>query len=166
MKDKSAAQSVVIGLFIVLAFAAYGSPAWANSTYWTGATSGNWFGLVAVLGTLAPTGTLPINGNLRLLEEATTLATVTSQAQDKVNVSGTSGTMELNGRLVVILSGTFSPNLECVARFTLLHADGGRGVSQFASVSIQDTTLNAPYTPQITYDANNVYLDLVFSNCE
>ncbi len=42
MKNKSALQSILICLFVVLAFAAYNSPARADSTTWTGG-SGDWF---------------------------------------------------------------------------------------------------------------------------
>ena len=67
-------------------------------------------------------------------------------------------------RLIVILSGTFSPGANCIARFTLLHADTGiTPNTSFGSVSIQGIPPNAPYTPEINYDANNVYLDLVFN---
>ena len=93
-------------------------------------------------------------------------------AQDKVNVlalQGTSsGTATLAGRLIVTLSGTFSPGLDCTATFTLLDADGGRvDSSTFDSVSILGIPQpNRPYTAAITYDTNNVYLVLTFNNCD
>ncbi|MDQ6760144.1 MAG: hypothetical protein M3Z32_09810 [Acidobacteriota bacterium] len=43
MKNKSAAPSILICLFIALTFAAYSSPAWATTTNWTGASNSDWF---------------------------------------------------------------------------------------------------------------------------
>ena len=45
MKNKYTSQSVLICLFVVLAFAVYGSPARATcmTTYWTGAVDNDWF---------------------------------------------------------------------------------------------------------------------------
>lgn len=45
MKNKSPSQSVLICLFVVVAFVAYNSPARAaaDTTTWTGAVSGDWF---------------------------------------------------------------------------------------------------------------------------
>lgn len=110
-----------------------------------------------VRGSLAPTGTLHINGSLGLTQDATTVTNVTAEAADRTDVSSRA---RLGGRLLVIMKGTFTP---ATTRYTLLHADGF--VEQaFRSVSIQ-TPPNACFTPQITYDANNVYLDLAF-HCE
>lgn len=55
----------------------------------------------------------------------------------------------------------FSPD---TTRYTLLHADSGfyQTFRTFRSVSITYPVLIANYTPYIAYDANNVYLDLVF----
>ncbi len=119
--------------------------------------------LVQVRGTLAPAEALTINGNLNLSDlTATTLVNVTPQAADRVDVL--TGSATLGGRLIVVLSGAFTPDPSCVTRFTLLHADGGLGDTQFGSVSIQGPKF-ALFTPQITYDNNNVYLDLVFDHC-
>jgi hypothetical protein len=121
--------------------------------------------MVVLPGTLAPDGNLQINGNLSLSSNfgsATTLCHVTPQEADNVTVSGTA---LLGGRLIVILDGTFpQPEESCIARFTLLHTDGGRNNTLFNSVSIQGIPPDPPFTAQITYDSNNVYLDLVF--CE
>src|SRR2546430_3043957 len=43
MKNKSASQSVLVCLFTVAAFAVYSSPAEADTTTWTGASSTDWF---------------------------------------------------------------------------------------------------------------------------
>ncbi len=121
---------------------------------------------VVVNGTVAPTGgTLSINGNLALNSLSTTLVNVTPQVGDRVDVlgTGTAGAAILGGRLIVVLSGEFTPDPSCVKRFTLLHADAGRTLT-FSSVSIQSPKF-ALFTSQITYDGNNVYLDLVFDHC-
>ncbi len=110
-----------------------------------------------VRGTVAPTGTLRINGSLGLFSPATTVCNVTPEAADRVDVAFSA---MLAGRLMVIMKGAFTP---ATTRYTLLHADGVRELT-FQSVSIQ-TPPNACFTPQITYDGNNVYLDLVFQ-CE
>ena len=67
------------------------------------------------------------------------------------------GEATLDGRLLVTMSGTFSPGM----RFTLLHADYGRTPNTTFSqgVSIKYTP-DPRFRPAITYDANNVYLDL------
>ena len=109
-----------------------------------------------VAGTLAPSWTLSIYGNLFLFGGATTLCNVTPQNSGSVDVS-VSGTATLDGRLSVIMTGTFTPGTQ----FTLLHADSGLDPNhnRFASVSITYPPVPT-YTPVITYDAHNVYLYL------
>ena len=78
----------------------------------------------------------------------------------------TSGAAIVDGRLIVILSGTFTPGPGCTTRrFTLLHADVSR-FGQFSSFSIHGIPPDPPFTAEINYDSNNVYLDLVFKNCQ
>ncbi len=72
------------------------------------------------------------------------------------------GTVQLSGRLIVTLSGAFTPGPTGTTRFTLLQSNGGR-TGTFRSVSITYPVTAADYTPYITYDTNNVYLDLVFA---
>ena len=112
---------------------------------------------VIVNGTLAPTGTLHLNGNLVLVSRATMLCSVTPGAADRVDVSETA---TLGGRLSVMMGGTFTPG---VTRYALLYAGGGRdpNAPQFSSTSIKYPT-DQGFTPHITYDGNYVYLDLVF----
>jgi T5SS/PEP-CTERM-associated repeat protein len=114
-----------------------------------------------VLGTLAPKGgALEIRGNLNLdFISTNTVFSVTTQAQDKVNVTSTNGggAATLGGRVTVAMTGGgFTPNTS----FTLLHADAGRNNTTFDFESI--TYDSGPYdpciAPSISYDANNVYL--------
>jgi T5SS/PEP-CTERM-associated repeat protein len=122
---------------------------------------------VTVDGTLEPSGgTLSITGNgngiLTLHSSAATVCNVTSQdvpTTPKVSVSGMAA---LDGRLSVTMTGTFTCS---TTRYTLLYAGGGRDPNHlfFASVSITYPT-NQGFTPQITYDGDYVYLDLVFNN--
>jgi hypothetical protein len=117
----------------------------------------------SVLGTLAPAGALTIAGNLALTSTATTMCNVTPQAWDSVQVvqqygnrtDGGWGHATVDGRLSVILTGTFTP----ATTFTLLHADAGR-LGTFHSSSIKYNPSAQCFTPIITYDANNVYLYL------
>jgi len=118
---------------------------------------------VDVFGTLAPSsGTLSIGGsaytsNLKLENFATTACNVTPQAADNVAISGTAA---LGGRLSVTMTGTFT---SCgTTQYTLLHAAGGLN-GTFGSQSIKYPT-NQGFTPNISYDANHVYLNLVFDH--
>jgi T5SS/PEP-CTERM-associated repeat protein len=124
--------------------------------------------LTNVFGTLAPSGgTLQLNGNLSLSSGALTLCTVTPSVVDRIDVlgTGTTGAVSLDGRLTVIVNGTLTPGPNCSLRITLLHADGGRGSTLFNSVSVVNTG-SQKFNSQISYDANNVYLDLTFRNCQ
>lgn len=107
-----------------------------------------------VYGTLAPrSGTLFISGNLFLFGTASMACTVTPSGADNVDVSGTA---LLNGRLLVTMTGVFTPGTQ----FTLFHAAGGLTPNTtFSSYSITYTP-DPRFTPVITYDANNVYLNL------
>ena len=109
--------------------------------------------ITAVRGTLVPTGTLTIEGILGLLSGATTVCDVTPQGADMVHVLG--GSAALDGRLSVTMTGTFTPGTQ----FILLHADGGRFGTFLGGVSIKYSP-DPRFTPVITYDANNVYLNL------
>jgi hypothetical protein len=114
----------------------------------------------AVQGTLAPSGALTIVSDLGMITTTTTVCHVTPQAADNVQVlSGVaSGIAQLDGRLSVTITGTFTPGTQ----YTLLHADGGLDPNhnRFQSVSINYPPVPT-YTPVITYDANNVYLYLM-----
>ena len=111
-----------------------------------------------VEGTIEPSsGTLSMGGGLSLQGSATTRCNVTPQAADNVSVSGMAS---LDGRLSVIMTGTFTCG---TTRYTLPHASGGLSGTEFASVSIRYPT-NQGFVPHITYDGDYVYLDLVFNN--
>jgi T5SS/PEP-CTERM-associated repeat protein len=112
-------------------------------------------GTATVDGTLAPNWTLTITGNLLLDSPATTQCDVTPDNLGSIDAD-VSGTATLDGRLLVTMTGTFTPG----TRFTLLHTTGGRGFTKFSSQSIKYPT-GQGFTPTITYDANHVYLCLV-----
>ena len=105
-------------------------------------------------GTLDPSGTLSITGSggLALQSGAATLCNVVPGAADNVHVSAAA---TLGGRLSVTMTGTFTPG----TTYTLLHCDGPRN-GTFSSTSITYPT-NQCFTPVITYDAHNVYLNLL-----
>jgi hypothetical protein len=109
--------------------------------------------LTDVKGTLSPNWTLTIDGDLTLESSAATVCNVTPQNLGSIDVS-VSGTATLNGRLLVTMTGTFTPG----ATYTLLHADNTIS-GTFSTVSITYPPVPT-YTPVITYDANNVYLYL------
>jgi hypothetical protein len=123
-----------------------------NSTVTT--TSGT-----TVEGTLEPSsGRLTVGGDLTFFGIAPVMqSNVVPASADNVYVSG--GAAALTGRLKVRMTGTFTPG----TTYTLLHADGGLGNTQFSSVSINYPT-NQCFTPVVTYDVNNVYLYLQ-ANC-
>jgi T5SS/PEP-CTERM-associated repeat protein len=112
---------------------------------------------VTVDGTIHPSETLSITGNatgnLTLHSSAAMLCNVVPASADKVDV--VSAGALLNGRLTVTMTGTFTPG----TRYTLLHCAGPRN-GTFSSTSITYPT-NQCFTPVITYDAHNVYLNLV-----
>jgi hypothetical protein len=123
-----------------------------------------------VFGTLAPTGTLAIEGNV-LLDPNTSNTSfhVTPQAADslqvKVNDTQGGGLATLGGRVTVIITGTFTPPVS----FTLLHAVAGRSGTKFGSQSIM---FKAPpcVSPAISYHDNvdgssDVNLD-IFTSCQ
>ena len=125
---------------------------------------------MTVLGTLQPSGTLTVYGNITLISKATTLCNVTPQAWDSIELSaeipeGNSdgGFAILDGRLTVIMTGDFRSG---PTRFTLLHAQSGIDPNtKFGSESIKYPT-DQGFKPKITYDyvGNHVYLDLVFDH--
>jgi len=110
---------------------------------------------VKVFGTLAPTRTLTIQGNLLLDNvNATTVFNVKRLASDSDSVSVTDdqdevlgGSAILGGRLLVIITDT---DLTPGTTYTLLHTDAGRGHTQFATESIKYPA-NRCYIPEIQY---------------
>ncbi|GGC14127.1 hypothetical protein GCM10007205_23700 [Oxalicibacterium flavum] len=105
-------------------------------------------------GTLAPgnsIGTLTIDGNLSFAPGS--IYRVEADAagnSDRVNVSGTA---LLNGSVMALpASGDYATN----TRYTILNAGGGFNGTSFSDVSSDLAFL----TPDLSYDANNVYLRL------
>jgi T5SS/PEP-CTERM-associated repeat protein len=127
-----------------------------NGTLSVGSTG---TGTATVDGTISrSSGTLTITGNLSLTSSAATQYSVTPQ--DPLNQAGVSvsGTVSLDGRLLVTMTGTFTPGTQ----FTLLYAAGGIDPNHptFSSVSITFPT-GQNFTPRVTYpDTNHVYLYL------
>lgn len=106
-------------------------------------------------GTLSPKGQLTIGaGNLALTSGATMVSNVTPQAQDNVNVVSGTATLANGSKLVVAMTGTFTPG----TTYILLHSQGAL-TGSFSSVSINYPTCQC-FTPEIQYDANNVKLYL------
>ena len=120
--------------------------------------------LAAVNGTLVPTGTLSIRGNLGLTPTAMTLFNVTPEVSDMVHVKTIApgdgaGLATVNGRVSISMTGTFTSS---VTRYTLLESDGNL-IGTFSPISIKYPT-DQGFTPSISYDSNHVYLDLDFSS--
>ena len=115
----------------------------------------------SILGTLAPSGTFRVEGNLDLsvngINSANTICHVTPTANDKIEVKNATGggQVTLGGRVTVIMIGTFTPG----STFTLLHADGGRNNSTFAYTTILSIGSGC-YTPTIVYDDTNKNVNL------
>jgi hypothetical protein len=102
-----------------------------------------------------------VSGNLTLESSAATNCDVTPQnAPPMVDVS-VSGTAALGGRLSVRMTGTFTNG---TTQYTLLYAAGGIDIHHptFDHYSITYPT-NQGFTPNISYDTNHVYLNLVFN---
>jgi hypothetical protein len=113
--------------------------------------------VTAIQGTIAPTGTLNITQDLAFASYGTMLCNVTQGNADMVHVGDIA---YLNGRLSVIMTGTFNNS---ITQYQLLKAINGLNNSTFASVSIQYPP-NPNFRAKITYDTTHVYLNLVFNN--
>jgi autotransporter-associated beta strand protein len=115
-------------------------------------------------GTLAPgsaanpTGTLTITGNLAFQSGAIYLVQVTSSAAASTNVSGTA---TLTGATV---NAQFAFGNSVSKTYIILTAAGGLGGTTFAGIT--NANLPAGASDSLSYDANNVYLNLKagFSN--
>ena len=109
-------------------------------------------------GTLAPSspsnpaGTLTITGNLAFQSGAIYLVQVTPSAAASTNVSGTA---TLTGATV---NAQFAPGNYVSKKYTILTAAGGLGRTLFAAVA--DGNLPLRVNDNLSYDANNVYLNL------
>jgi autotransporter-associated beta strand protein len=94
-------------------------------------------------------GTLSVTGNLTLASGASYLTSITPAAAGLTSISGTAS---VNGNVIASFgAGTYAAS----ERFTILTAAGGVS-GTFASLS----GLPASMTGQLSYDANNVYLNL------
>jgi uncharacterized protein with beta-barrel porin domain len=113
---------------------------------------------VASGGTLAPgspsnpAGTLAISGNLAFQSGAIYLVQVTPSATASTNVSGTA---TLTGATV---KAQFASGNYVSKRYTILTAAGGLGGTTFAGVANGNLPQGA--SDNLSYDANNVYLNL------
>ena len=121
-----------------------------------GALGGNGtvFGTVAILGTLAPgnsIGLLTVNGGFTQAAGSTYAVEVNGAGQgDRLVVNGTA---TINGGTVAVQaqSGTYARNTS----YTILTASGG------VSGAYSGVTSNFAFlTPSLSYDANDVYLNL------
>ena len=115
-----------------------------------------------VFGTLAPVGLLTIDGNLDLTttnHTANTVLHVTPQANDEVYVSQHSGggSAHLDGRVTVIMTGTFTAGTLITG---LVHADASLNGTTFRFESIIPPSGGPCINPEIQYDyvLNNVNL--------
>jgi hypothetical protein len=116
-------------------------------------------------GTIAPSGvdgTLTIGGDLTFSGQAATLECNVRQYDDptipQVAVSGAAD-LGTASRVSVTMTGDFS---SAGNHYILLHATGGL-TRTFLTVSIKYPT-DETWAPQITYDANNVYLDRIYNS--
>ena len=110
-----------------------------------------------VKGTFAPSGTFHIDTNFRLdfLDGVMVSHGAAGQSVDRVDVSGYA---RPGGRLVVIMTGDFSTTPR---RYNLLHTD-----VNLSGIEFHDPSFLYPpgqgFVPSLSYDDNNVYLDLNF----
>ncbi|KWV52831.1 hypothetical protein AS156_09255 [Bradyrhizobium macuxiense] len=105
-------------------------------------------------GTLSPgnsVGTLTVQGNLTFTAAATYLAELNSVTSDRVNVSGIAAP---GGATVVAV---YAGGGYVKTRYTLLNAIGS---VEGTFGGLINTNLPASFNPSLSYDSNNVYLDL------
>ncbi len=108
-------------------------------------------------GTLAPgnsIGALTVRGNLVLTAASTYLVEVSPSNADRVNVTGTAA---LGGATV---NASFAPGSYIDKKYTIVNAIGGVTGTFGAQIN---TDLSPNFTSSLSYDANNVYLDLKLS---
>lgn len=105
-------------------------------------------------GTLSPgnsVGTLTVQGNLTFTAPGTYLAELNSVTSDRVNVTGTATP---GGASVVAV---YTGDGYVKTRYTLLNAAGG---VHGTFGELINASLPASFGPSLSYDSNNVYLDL------
>lgn len=109
-------------------------------------------------GTLAPgnsIGTLTVNGDLSFTGASTYAVEVSASDADRVNVSGQA---DLGGAMV---AATFAPDKYVMRRYTILNAEDGIGDSRFSAELTTD--LPRSFSSNLSYDADNAYLDLTLN---
>ncbi len=106
--------------------------------------------------TLAPgvagTGTLAVNGNLSLAAGATYAVDVGPAAADEVTVAG-------NASVAGTVAATYAGGAYAAGQYTLISATGG--VSGTFSSLTAANAIPTGYAASLSYDAHDVYLDLV-----
>ncbi|MPR64854.1 autotransporter domain-containing protein [Ochrobactrum intermedium] len=109
-------------------------------------------------GTLAPgnsIGMLTVSGDLSFTGPSTYAVEVSASDADRVNVTGRA---DLGGATV---AATFAPDKYVMRRYTILNAGGGIGDTRFSAELATD--LPQSFTSNLSYDADNVYLDLTLN---
>ena len=109
-------------------------------------------------GALAPgnsIGTLRVNGNLSFTAASSYMVEVSPTNADRTNVTGTA---TLGGATV---NTSFAPGSYVARQYTILNATGGLGGSTFGTLA--NSNLPSSVTSNLSYDANNVYLNLALS---
>lgn len=97
-----------------------------------------------------PTSTLTVQGSLVMTAAATYMVEVSSANAARTDVIGTA---TLNG----VVKAVFAPGAYVAKQYTILNATGGRS-GMFGSLI--NTNLPPGFLSALSYDANNVYLDL------
>ncbi|MGL3214345.1 autotransporter domain-containing protein [Bradyrhizobium sp. BR 1433] len=108
-------------------------------------------------GALAPgnsIGTLTVQGNLVFTSAASYLIEVSPASADRTNVAGTA---TLGGATV---RATFAAGTYVAKQYTIVNASGGV-IGTFSS--LVNTNLPSGFTPSLSYDGNNAYLDLALN---
>jgi autotransporter-associated beta strand protein len=108
-------------------------------------------------GTLAPgnsIGLLTVQGSLAFTAAASYLVEVSPANADRVNVTGVAS---LNGATV---NASFAPGSYVSRQYTIVNAAGGVN-GTFGATAV--TNLPANFHTGLSYDANNVYLDLALN---
>ena len=109
-------------------------------------------------GTLAPgnsIGLLTVQGSLVFTAAASYLVEVTPANADRTNVTGTA---TLGGATV---NAHFATGSYVARQYIILNATGGLGGSTFNALA--NTDLPANFSSNLSYDANNVYLNLTLN---
>jgi autotransporter-associated beta strand protein len=102
-----------------------------------------------------PSGTLAISGNLAFQSGALYVSQTTSSGAARADVSGTA---TLTG---AIANPSFATGSSLFRQYTILTATGGLGGTTFAS--LVNTNLPRDFKATLSYDANDVFLNLSLS---